>query len=104
MHIAVSKDLKARLEDAHNFKSFKVVTDTVDLSIAQLATALTGVGTVADAKTVWIAESWLRGQPGLADDKAWQDSLSGMIQFAKKHGWIDEAKGTVRAHVETAAA
>jgi hypothetical protein len=79
-----------------------VVVEGGGVSDAQLATALTGVGTVADSKTVWIAETWLRGQPGLAGDKAWQDSLTGMLQFARKHGWVDEAKGTVRAHVETA--
>lgn len=104
MHIVVSKDLKARLEDPRNFKSFKVVVEAAAISVGQLTTALTGVGTVEDTKTVWVAERWLRGQPGLGDDKAWQDSLSGMIQFAKKHGWVDEAKGAIRAHVEQAGA
>ncbi len=104
MHIVISKDLRARLEDPRNFKSFKVVVESAAISDAQLAAALAGVGTVADSKTVWIAEKWLRGQVGLADDKAWQDSLSGMIQFARKHGWVDESKGTVRAHVEQAGA
>jgi len=100
MHIVISKDLKARLEDPRNFKSFKVVVEPDAISEAQLATALGPIGTVADSKTVWISEQWLRGQPEFVDDKAWQDSLSGMIQFAKKHGWVDEAKGTIRAHVE----
>jgi len=34
------------------------------------------------------------------DDKAWQDSFGGMLAYARKKGWIDEATGAIQAHIE----
>ena len=35
-----------------------------------------------------------------AQDQAWQQNLSAMIEKAKPHGWIDEARKAIKAHIE----
>jgi hypothetical protein len=36
----------------------------------------------------------------LAQDTAWQAALTGMIDKARPHGWIDEARAAIKAHLE----
>ena len=39
----------------------------------------------------------LRGAPG---DASWRTGFDAMIKDAAKYGWIDEAAGAIKAHVE----
>jgi hypothetical protein len=34
------------------------------------------------------------------DAAAWQQALTGMIEKAKPHGWIDAQRQAIKAHVE----
>ena len=36
----------------------------------------------------------------MANDAAWQGNLGTMIEKAKPHGWIDEQKKAIKAHIE----
>jgi hypothetical protein len=35
-----------------------------------------------------------------ANDATWQGHLGTMIEKAKPHGWIDEQKTAIKAHIE----
>jgi len=90
------------LEDRDNFRAFKLVVegDRVRLEEARRATA--EKLELADADTAWIFESTLRRWPGVADDAAWQQNFTAMIEKARPHGWIDDRRRAIKAHVEWA--
>ena len=53
-----------------------------------------------DADTAWISQAALRRWPEVAQDAAWQQALAAMIEKARPHGWIDDARAAIKAHVE----
>jgi len=83
----------ATLEDADNFKAFKVV------SAAAPASAFAGIGRL-DGDHVWVDIAWLKAN-GRSDDSNWLAGLDKMLNYAKRSGWLDET-GAVRAHIEAA--
>jgi hypothetical protein len=89
-----------RLEERDNFRAFKLVVDGRREEIETVRQALTGAIELADADTAWVFEATLRRWPQVADDKAWQDALGVMIEKARPHGWIDDARKAIKAHVE----
>jgi hypothetical protein len=100
MFIKVSADGSVTLEERDNFRTFKLV---VTGNAAKLDTArktLAGVAELPDEKTAWIFEAALRRFVDVAQDQAWQQNLSAMIEKAKPHGWIDENRKAIKAHVE----
>jgi hypothetical protein len=52
-----------------------------------------------DADTAWISQDALRTRTEVATDTAWQQSFAAMIEKARPHGWIDEARKAIKAHV-----
>jgi hypothetical protein len=85
------------LEERDNFRAFKLVIDARRGDVEAVRQTLAGVAELVDADTAWVSEAWLRRQ--LAD-AAWQQSLSAMIDKARPHGWIDDARKAIKAHVE----
>lgn len=81
------------LEDADNFRAFKLVCAAPRDTCAE---AFARVGRM-DGDHVWIDAGWLRanGRP----DAEWQAGLDKMITFAAGAGWVDD-KGAIRAHIE----
>ena len=55
---------------------------------------------IPDQSTAWIYEQALRQRPEVASDATWQGNLGMMIEKAKPHGWVDEAKKAIKAHIE----
>ena len=53
-----------------------------------------------DQATAWIFEQALRQRPEVAQDATWQRNLGAMMEKAKPHGWIDEQKKAIKAHIE----
>jgi hypothetical protein len=100
MFLKVSAASTVTLEDAHNFRAFKVVVATADTELGTVRSALASVATLPDRGTAWVSEQALRAWPGYATDAAWQSSLTVMIEKARPHGWIDEASKSIKAHVE----
>jgi hypothetical protein len=96
MFIHVSRDLKISLEDAQDFKRFKLVIDAAR-DEGKLKAALAPVATLSDDGHAWVKEAWLRGHDGSAP---WQEGLTAMIGVAKKYGWVDEQAKAIRAHIE----
>ena len=62
--------------------------------------AVAGKAELPDAQTAWVFEDALRRWPGVADNADWQSKLSAMIEKARPHGWIDDARKAIKAHVE----
>lgn len=88
------------LEDSNNFRSFKVVVAMPNAELEMVRRALSGIAVLPDRDTAWVSEQALRNWAGLADNAAWQDALTAMIEKAKPHGWVDDANKSIKAHVE----
>jgi hypothetical protein len=86
------------LEDPGNFRAFKLVVEGAGLDDARKA--LAGVAELPDQDTAWISQAVLRAQPEVAADAAWQESFNAMIEKARPHGWIDDQRQAIKAHVE----
>jgi len=91
MFINIPSAGPATLEDADNFKAFKVI------SAAAPASAFAPIGRL-DGDHVWVDTAWLKAN-GRPDDSDWLSGLDKMLNYAKGAGWLDET-GAVRAHIE----
>lgn len=100
MIIRLARDGALLLDAPEDFKRFKVVVEDAGKDVARARAALAKIAKLEDAATAWVAEAALRGWDGLKNDKAWQDGLTAMIAKAAPYGWIDEATGAIKAHVE----
>jgi hypothetical protein len=100
MFVKVYADHSVTLEEAENFRAFKVVLTGSPAILDTARKALAGIAELPDDKTAWVSEAALRRFAGVAQDAAWQQNLSAMIEKAKPHGWIDEARKAIKAHIE----
>jgi hypothetical protein len=89
-----------QLEDRDNFRAFKLVVEGDRTQLDEVRRAAAGKADLPDAETVWIFEDALRRWPGVEHDAAWQQNFSAMIEKARPHGWIDDARKAIKAHVE----
>ena len=101
MIIQLSSTSAPRLDDADNFRAFKIVAPK-SLDRAALRRALGTLGRLADDDHAWIDEAALRQLANRPNDKTWHDNATAMIGYARKAGFIDEATGAIRAHIEWA--
>ena len=97
MFVKLSADGRVTLEERDNFRAFKLVVDRDAAQLDNVRTNLKSVADVPDAGTAWIFESWLRAT---VPDAAWQQSLGTLIGKANPHGWIDEQRKAIKAHIE----
>ena len=100
MFLKVLATSVVELEDASNFRSFKVVVAMPNADLDTVRRALSSIALLPERDTAWVYERGLRAWPELSDDSAWQDQLTAMIEKARPHGWIDEVNKTIKAHVE----
>jgi hypothetical protein len=47
----------------------------------------------------WVSAEWLRAQPPFVGDASARERLDGMIAYAVDHGWFDDARNEIAAHV-----
>lgn len=97
MYVHVRPDFTVALEEAQDFKRFKLVVAPPRGEEARLKSALAGIAALSDEGHAWISEAWLRrhdAAPG------WQQGLDAMIAVARKYGWVDEQAKAIRAHIE----
>ncbi len=97
MFVKLAADGQVTLEERDNFRAFKLVVEGDQAKLDSARSNLSGVADVPDTGTAWIFESWLRS---VGADETWQQSLSTMIEKAKPHGWIDEQRKAIKAHIE----
>jgi hypothetical protein len=87
-------------EDRDNFRAFKLVVEGSPDRLDAVRKATAGKAELPDAETAWIFQDALRSWAGVEDDEAWQQNFSAMIEKARPHGWIDEARKAIKAHIE----
>ncbi len=104
MFLKVSAAGDVLLEDRDNFRAFKLVVEGNRAALDAVRRAVAGKAELPDADTAWIFEKALRRWPDVAHDAAWQQNFSAMIEKARPHGWIDDARKAIKAHIEWAAA
>lgn len=97
MYVHVKPDFTVALEEAQDFKRFKLVIAAPRGEEARLKSALAGIAQLGDEGHAWISEAWLRRYDAAP---AWQQGLDAMIAVAGKYGWVDEKAKTIRAHIE----
>ncbi len=101
MIIQITADGQVDFIDRENFKAFKITAPATHGSVEALAKALGGVAQVADdGKTAWVSQDALRRWGGQPQPAEWIAAFDRMIESVKRFGWIDEAAGTVRGHIE----
>jgi hypothetical protein len=89
-----------QFEDRQNFRAFKLVVEGDRGRLDDIRRAVAGKADLPDADTAWIFEEALRRWPGVEHDGAWQQNFSAMIEKARPHGWIDDARKAIKAHIE----
>jgi hypothetical protein len=100
MFVKLTADRRVVLEDRDNFRAFKLVVEGRREDLEAVRSALAGTAELPDADIAWISQAALRGWPEVAQDAAWQQSFAAMIEKARPHGWIDDARAAIKAHVE----
>ena len=100
MFVKLAADGAVSLEDRDNFRAFKLVVEGGPGRLDQARRALLNTAELDDASHGWIFEQALRQRPEVTGNTAWQASLGTMIEKAKPHGWIDEQKKAIKAHIE----
>jgi len=89
-----------RFEDRQNFRTFKLVVEGDRGGLDAVRRAVAARAEVPDADTAWIYQHALRQWPGVEQDEGWQQNFSTMIEKARSHGWIDDQRRAVKAHIE----
>lgn len=100
MFVKLTADRRVVLEERDNFRAFKLVVEGQRADLDAVRRVLIGTAELADADTAWISQAALRRRPEVAQDLAWQQSFAAMIEKARPHGWIDDARAAIKAHVE----
>jgi len=102
LELSAAGDLQ--FEDRSNFRAFKLVVHGDRGKLDDVRRSLAGNAELPDADTAWILEDALRRWSGVEQDSGWQQNFSAMIEKARPHGWIDDARKAIKAHVEWVAA
>jgi hypothetical protein len=100
MFVKMTADRRVVLEDRDNFRAFKLVVEGSREDIDAIRGVLQGTAEMPDADTAWILQDALRLLPEVATDTTWQEAFAAMIEKARPHGWIDDARKAIKAHVE----
>ena len=100
MFMKLAVDGSVTLEDKDNFRAFKLVIEGGPVRLDQARRALMNIAELTDDSHAWIFEQVLRQRAEVAHDTAWQGNLGSMIEKARPHGWIDDQKKAIKAHIE----
>jgi hypothetical protein len=102
MFITITRAGHIELRDAADFRAFKIV-DRSGKGRVELAAALDGLATLtSDGTAAWVDASAVPKLLPVAPSAEWQTSFNSMLASARRFGWVDEATGAVRAHIERA--
>jgi hypothetical protein len=94
------KDGAVSLVAPGDFKSFKVVVEGGAVRRGDVLSAFQGIAEFVDDRTAWVSQEALRQWRSQRGDPQWQKGLDAMIAKARPYGWIHEASGAIKAHVE----
>jgi hypothetical protein len=100
LYLKLSAASELTFEDRDNFRAFKFVAAGDRNNLDQVRKAVAGTAELPDAETAWILQAALRHWPGVENDDEWQLNFSLMIEKARPHGWIDDTRKAIKAHIE----
>jgi hypothetical protein len=100
MYLKFSTAGGLQFEDRDNFRAFKLAVEGDRGQLAEVRRALAGKAELPDADIAWIYMDALQHWPGVENDAAWRQNFSAMIEKARPHGWIDDRRKAIKAHVE----
>jgi hypothetical protein len=98
--LKIAADGSVTFEERDNFRAFKLVVAGDRVALDNVRRTLAGTAELPDTDTAWIFEEALRRWPGVEHDAGWQQSFSAMIEKARPHGWIDDRRKAIKAHIE----
>lgn len=97
LHWTEGRIMLAKPDD---FKAFKVVVTGGKLRFVEVVQDFSGTARFDDELLCWVSQAGLQTLAGPAATPAWLAGMEAMVAKARPHGWIDEATGDIRAHVE----
>lgn len=100
MFLKLTADGELSFEDGQNFRAFKLVVEGGSDRLDAVREATAGKAELPDAETAWISQDALRQWPGVGQDATWQHNFSVMIEKARPHGWIDDQRKAIKAHID----
>jgi hypothetical protein len=101
MIIAIPPSGPLELREPDDFKGFKILVERPGLDDAGISAALDGIATLDDeGKNAWVSCDALRHWNGQPQPAEWIASFDKMVDTVKRFGWVNEADGTVRGHIE----
>ena len=62
--------------------------------------ALAAAGVLGFGDHAWVRTDALRRLAGPAATPEWEEGFGAMLDHARTRGWVDDAQGAVRGHVE----
>jgi len=90
------------LEDAANFSELKIQVEHPPAKLSAVQGWLNGVADPVGLDHAWISIDWLRERSAAGAGAALRARFDGMIEFARKHDWVNDQGTSVRSHVEWA--
>jgi hypothetical protein len=103
MIIAITPSGQLELKEPNDFKGFKIAVEKPGMTDAEIAAALKGVATLdAESKNAWVSAEALKNLNGQRQPEEWIAAFDTMLEKVKPFGWLNEADGTVRGHLERA--
>jgi len=100
MFLKLTAGGELQFEDRQNFRAFKLVIEGDRSSLEAVRRAVAGKAELPDTETAWIYQAALRQWSGVEHDTAWQQNFSAMIEKARPHGWVDDQRNAIKAHIE----
>jgi hypothetical protein len=103
MIIAITQSGALELREPDDFKGFKIAVEKPGMTDAEIGAALKGVAAMdPEGKHAWVYPSALKNWNGKPQSADWTAAFDKMCEAVKKYGYIEEATGNVRGHLERA--
>lgn len=103
MIIAITQASALELKEADDFKGFKIAVEKPGMTDAEITAALKPIAAPdGDGKHYWVTQAAMKNWNGKAQPAEWSASFDAMLEKVKKYGYVDEATGNVKAHIEHA--
>ncbi len=101
MIIAISTDGVVQLEDAENFKQFKIVVPVALAGGQAVVDKLGALGVLdKDGAHVWVSIAEFLTRFGAERPADWHQNFNRMVESVAKHGYVDADRTAVRSHIE----
>lgn len=100
MIIRIDDQSRLVLEDASNFRAFKLLASSRH-ALAPFKLSHHAVE-VTDEGVAWVQQGWILAETQLSTSPEWKSGFDGMVAFAASKGWLRDSDNAIRAHIEFA--